>query len=363
MTTDRPLTVVTDEPLLDQILQFAAVAGCELDRASDITAARRRWGDAPLVLLDHGAVRMCLAAKLPRRTGIVVVATTQPRPEFWQRAVALGVEQVLTLPAEEAALLAAFEDAAERPARVAGRVVAVLGGRGGAGASILAAATALTALHRGGDVLLVDGDPFGGGLDLVLGVESDTGLRWPALRVHSGRIPAAALRCALPGRNVGDARLSVVSCDRDGPGPEPGAMAAVIEAGRRAGSTVVCDLPRHPSDAAAAALDRVDMAVLVVPADLRACAAARRVAAAVRHHGVRLHTVVRGPAPGGLPAAEVARVVGAPLLTAVRAEPWLDRTLERGTLHPRPRGPLATAATAILDALPTKPNDTTGARP
>lgn len=351
MHADRPLVLMTDDALLDQAQQFAAVAGCELDREFDLVGARRRWGEARLVLLDPAAVHTCLNAALPRRTGVIVLTTSVQSPDFWHQAIEMGVEHVLTLPADEHKLLATFEDAAE-PAGPTGQVVAVLGGRGGAGASILAAATALTALQRGNNVLLVDGDPYGGGLDLVLGIESDTGIRWPSLQGR-GRIPGAALRAALPGRTAGEARLSVISCDRDGPGPDPDAMSAVIEAGRRIGDTVICDLPRQLTGAAATALQRADLAVLVVPAELRACAAARRVADAVREHGVRLHTLVRGPSPGGLPAAEVAKAVAAPLLTAVRPEPCLDRTLERGHLRPRPRGPLTTAATAILNALPT----------
>ncbi|HEY3606834.1 MAG TPA: septum site-determining protein Ssd [Pseudonocardiaceae bacterium] len=352
MDTDRPLTLISDEPLLDQAIQIAAVTGCELDRAPDILAARRRWGEAPLILLDEAAAHACAAAELPRRPGIVVLSSAAHPSECWPQAVALGVEQILTLPADESWLLGAFADAADRPAAIAGRVVAVLGGRGGAGASVLAAAVALAALGSGHSALLVDGDPFGGGLDLVLGAEIDAGLRWPDLRMQGGRVPASALRSALPGRTNGDARLAVVSCDRDGPGPAPDAMAAVIEAGRRAGDTVVCDLPRHRCDVADAALDRADLAVLVVPAEVRACVAARRVADVIHERGVRLCALVRGPAPGGLPAAEVARAVGAPLLAAVRAEPSLARALERGSLRPRARGPLATAAKAVLNALP-----------
>jgi secretion/DNA translocation related CpaE-like protein len=352
MDTERPLAVLGDEPLLDQLLQLAAVAGCELDRAPDIVAARRRWGEAPLVLLDESSVRACVDARLPRRPGVVVLCAAEPTHGFWQQALAVGAEQVLTLPAGESWLLSAFADATDRPATTAGRVVAVLGGRGGAGASVLAAAVALTALGRGGGALLVDGDPLGGGLDLVLGAEIESGLRWPDLRIQGGRVQASALRSALPGRSAGGSRLAVVSCDRDGPGPEPDAMAAVIDAGRRAGDTVVCDLPRYTSEAAGTALDRADLAVLVVPAEVRACAAARRVADGVRLRGVRLRTVVRGPAPGGLVTDEVVRAVGVPLLASVRAEPGLSGALERGGLRPRTRGPLATAARAVLDALP-----------
>jgi secretion/DNA translocation related CpaE-like protein len=352
--TARPLAVLSDEPLLDQVLQLAAVAGCELDRSPDVVDARRRWGEAPLILLDAAAVTACVETNLPRRPGIVVLCAAEPPPDLWPRALAAGAEQVLSLPAGESWLLSAFADATDRPAATEGRVAAVIGGRGGAGASVLAAAVALTALRSGG-ALLVDGDPLGGGLDLVLGAEIETGLRWPDLRIHGGRVPASALRSALPGRSSGDARLSVVSCDRDGPGPEPDAMAAVIEAGRRAGDTVVCDLPRHPCPAAGAALDRADLAVLVVPAEVRACASARRVAAAVRERGVRTRALVRGPAPGGLLPEDVARAVGVPLLTAVRPEPNLSAALERGGLRSRTRGPLTTAARAVLAALPPRP--------
>lgn len=351
MHTDRPLAVLTDEPLLDSALQLAAVAGCEVDRAADPVAARRRWGDAPLVLLDGPAVAACVDARLPRRPGVVVLCGADPPPDIWRQALAIGAEKVLSLPAGESWLLTAFADAIDRPAMHAGPVVAILGGRGGAGASVLAATVALTVLRLGTSALLVDGDPLGGGLDMVLGAETEAGPRWPELRIHGGRVPASALRSALPGRVAGTARLAVVSCDRDGPGPEPDAMAAVIDAGRRAGDTVVCDLPRHLSPAACAALDRAELAVLVVPAEIRACAAARRVAATLHERGVRFGVVVRGPSPGGIPPDEVARTVGGRLLTAVRPEPNLANSLERGNFRPRARGPLALAAKAVLSAL------------
>ena len=80
MDTDRPLTVMSDEPLLDQAIQLAAVAGCELDRAPDIVAARRRWGEAPLILLDEAAVHACATANLPRRPGPPPIGSSLPPP-------------------------------------------------------------------------------------------------------------------------------------------------------------------------------------------------------------------------------------------------------------------------------------------
>ncbi|HEX3787599.1 MAG TPA: septum site-determining protein Ssd [Pseudonocardiaceae bacterium] len=352
MNTDRPLALLDHEPLLDALLQLAAVAGSELERAADVTAARRGWAEAPLVLLDESAAQACAEAGLPRRTGVVVLCSGDPPEALWQKAFAVGADRVLTLPAEEPWLISALADATDHPAPTAGRVLAVLGGRGGAGASVFAVALAMTALRRGGGALLVDCDPLGGGIDLLLGAEAEVGLRWPDLRIRGGRVPVSALRSALPGRSARGSRLAVISCDREGPGPEPDALAAVVDAGRRAGDTVICDLPRDLSDAARAALDRAALVALLVPAEVRAVAAARRLAGQLSDRGARVAALVRGPAPGGLRAEEIADAVGLPLLAAMRPEPNLAATLDRGGFRLRPRGPLGTAAKAVLDAAP-----------
>jgi len=350
MDPSRGLVMVSDPDLLDSILRLAAAAGCELHRTVDTAQARRHWPDAPLVLLDAAAAQRCAASRLPRRGGVVVAVRGEPPPAVWQQAVAVGAEHVVSLPQAEQWLVAALAEAAEGR-RCGGAVVAVVGGRGGAGASVLAAAVAVTAVRDGHRVLLVDCDPLGGGLDLVLGAEDLGGLRWPELTVGGGRVPASALHAALPAPAVGrhtEGRLGVLSCGRSDRGPSPAAVNSVIEAGRRAGETVVCDLPRYLTEAAVTALGAADLAVLVVPADVRSCAAGARVAALLTEHASAVQVVVRGPAPGGVSVDEVARAVGLPLLAAMRPEPGLARALERGLAPGRPRGPLAGAARAVL---------------
>ncbi len=348
----RGLVMVSDGELLDAVLRMAAAAGCELVRAVDATQARRHWSDAPLVLLDPPAARACAESGLPRRNGVVVAVRGAPPPAVWEQAVAVGAENVVSLPDAEPWLVAALAEAAEG-GRGDGAVLAVVGGRGGAGASVLSVAVAVTAVRAGEPSLLVDCDPLGGGLDLVLGAEDLGGLRWPGVGVGGGRVPAAALHAALPAPDVGGiGELAVLSCDRTIHGPSPTAVTSVLESGRRAGETVVCDLPRYPTDAAVAALGAADLTVLVVPADVRSCAAAARVAAVVGEHGgPAVGLVVRGPAPGGIAPDEVAAALGLPLIAAMRPEPGLVRTLERGSAPGRPRGPLARAAAAVLDAL------------
>lgn len=353
MNSRRGLVMVSEPELLDAILRLAAAAGCELERAVDATAARRRWADAPVVLLDAPAARHCTRSGLPRRGGVVVTVLGEPPPPIWREAVAVGAEHVISLPQAESWLVAALSEAAEER-QGPGPVVAVIGGRGGAGASVFAAAVAVTAVRDGGRALLVDCDPLGGGLDLTLGAEDLDGLRWPGLGVGGGRVPVAALHAALPAPPVGrrgSGELALLSCDRAAGSPAPSAVAAVVDAGRRGGEIVVCDLPRHPSNAAAAALAAADLTVLVVPADVRSCAAAARTAAMLAEHGATTRLVVRGPAPGGVDADEVARALNLPLLATMRPEPGLARALERGEAPGRSRGPLATAARAVLAEL------------
>jgi Flp pilus assembly CpaE family ATPase len=136
-------------------------------------------------------------------------------------------------------------------------------------------------------------------------------------------------------------------------------VSTVVEAGRRAGETVVCDLPRHLTDAATTALTTADLTVLVVPADVRSAAAGARMAELLSRHGRPPRLVVRGPAPGGLAAAEIGRALELPVLTEMRPEPGLARALERGNPPGRSRGPLMTAAAAVLDEL----DAATGIRP
>jgi secretion/DNA translocation related CpaE-like protein len=347
----RPVALVGDGALLEELLRLAAGAGCELERVPDALALRARWKDAPLVLLDERSAFACRVLDLPRRQAVYLVGTQPPAASSWPEAVALGVERVVELPAASEWLVSALADQAEGPASTEGRVLALLGGRGGAGASVLAAAVGQAVLSTGGHGLLIDCDPLGGGIDLTLGTEGDDGLRWPALHLSGGRVAASALHSALPGRTGKRGRLTVLSCDREGPGPGPDAVAAVVEAGRRAGETVVCDLPRQLTDSACAALDRSDLAVLVVPAEVRACAAAQRVAHRVSERGVNIRMVVRGPAPGGLRGEQIADVVGIPLLATMRPEPGLAAALDRGHFPESARGPLARAARSVLAVL------------
>lgn len=344
----RPLIVAQDGRLRDDLLRMAAAAGIEADVTIEPTAAS--WSGAPLVVVAADVAAQCLTARLPRRPGLVLVADAgdADRAEVWELATALGADHVVVLPAAEPWLAERIADCAEG-VRDGGPVVAVTGARGGAGATVLATALAVTAARRGIDTMLVDGDPLGGGIDLVVGQEDGAGLRWPDLAGTTGRIAPEALAVALP--HAGN--LSVLSWDRAQLRPVPAsAMTAVLRAGRRRTGLIVVDLPRSLDDAAGVAAAHAALTLLVVPAEVRAVAAAGRVLQLLRPHSADIRLVVRGPAPSGLRGRDVARALGLPLMAALRPEPGLAAALERGEPPGEDRrGPLARMCAAVLDEL------------
>ncbi|MBL6276743.1 CpaE-like family protein [Micromonospora fiedleri] len=340
-----PLVVTADGDLLDDLLRLAAAGDVEVEVAADPAAARTRWQPAPLVLVGADQAQPCLRARLPRRSRLVLVGRAADLDPGWQVADLLGAEHVAVLPAAEPWLVDRFAECGA-DGTAAARVVAVVGGRGGGGASILAAGLAVTAARGRLRTLLLDADPLGGGLDLVLGWEQLEGLRWPALSDADGRVDPPALVRALPSR--GD--LVVLSWDRGDPVAVPAeAMASTLDAARRGRDFVVVDLPRQFDDAAVTALQAADRVFVVVPAELRATAAAARVVAVAAPNCQDLSVIVRGPAPGRLRAAEVARALGLPLAGTLRPEPGLCRGLERGEAPAAGgRGPLAELCQRIV---------------
>jgi len=344
----RPLFVTDDPDVLDDLLRLAAAAGVEPEVVDAGVAARRSWLAAPLVLLDARLAGTAAVAGLSKRPGLVLVAVSADDADVWRRAVEIGAEHVVVLPDAEQWLVGRLSDAAEPTdgSHSDAEVVCVIGGRGGAGASTLAAALSFAGLRRGLPTVLLDADPLGGGIDLLLGGEDQPGLRWPDLAGASGRVAASTLRGSLPSVDT----LPVLSWDRGDTLQVPvTAMRSVLGAARRGGGLVVVDLPRRVDAAAEVARAHARITYLVVPAEVRAAAAAARVAASIRSTTREVHVVVRGPAPGDLEPEVVAASLGLPLAGYCRAEAGLAAALERGEPPGRRRGPLSRMADLLLD--------------
>ncbi|PWV78384.1 helicase/secretion neighborhood CpaE-like protein [Prauserella marina] len=347
----RPLVVAADDAVLDEVLRLAAAVGCDIERAMDVGAAATRWNTAPLVVVDELAMAETEAVRLPRRHGVFLVCKGAPVADSWRRAFAAGAEGVVALPDDEETLVAALADVVEGPRGERGPVLAVVGGRGGAGASVLSAGVALASARSGAATLLVDCDPLGGGIDLLLGAELSEGLRWPDVRVQAGPVSMSALASALPGSRHGEGSMSVLSCDRSGEGPGDESVAAVVDAGRRGGRTVVCDVPRRPGRGAGDVFARADLVVIVVPAEVRACVAATTVLAGFADRLDKVRVLVKGPALDGLTEADVASAVGVRSLGWLHHDRTLRKELERGVFRPRSTSSLGKASLAVLAEL------------
>ncbi|WP_078900535.1 septum site-determining protein Ssd [Streptomyces sp. SBT349] len=346
------LILTEDEDLLDDLLRLCVAAGAEAEVVHGAPVAAAQWERAPLVLVgdDRAAARSGPGRWPGRRPGVLLVGRDLDDHTIWARGVALGAEQVLHLPGDEPWLADRIADAVERPGGPA-LTVGVVGGRGGAGASSLACALAVTSAGQGRRTVLVDADPLGGGLDMLLGGERAPGPRWPAFVSARGRLSGAALEESLP-RLHG---VSLLSWDRaDGARLPAEAMCTVLTAARRGGGVVVVDLPRVADEAAAEALAQLDLGLLMVPGELRAVAGAQRVVATAGAM-VRDLRVVARTAGGGLAGAELARLLGLPLAGELPDEPGLSAAADAGEPPGgNAKGVLARFCSTLLDrALPT----------
>ncbi|NJP91034.1 chromosome partitioning protein [Nonomuraea sp. FMUSA5-5] len=343
----RPLAITEDPALLDDLVRIAAAAGAQLNVAPTPAHARPFWNLAPLIAIGADQAEPVAATSPPPRDQVLLVTRDTEDPDTWRKCVAVGAQSLMTLPTDERHLVDRFADAMDPDPR-SGAVICLVGGRGGAGASVLAACLALRASTDHLRTLLVDADPLGGGIDALLGHEEATGARWADLVAREGRINSSALQAALPA--FGD--LAVLSFHRgDVDAIPPQAMRSVLEAGSRGFDLVVVDLPRHLDPSATEALSRARSTLLVATADVRGILSAVQVLAELREHTADIRAILR---PGILDDDTAMTALGIPSAGTLPDQPRLTATLNRGEL-PRlgPRTVLGALCTSLLrDLLP-----------
>jgi secretion/DNA translocation related CpaE-like protein len=226
------------------------------------------------------------------------------------------------------------------------RIIGVVGGSGGVGASVLSAAVAVRAALAGLRPVCLDGDRLGGGLDVTLGLEQEPGVRWPDLASARGRVDGPELLRRLPSVDG----VCVLSFDR---GRDVSLSAEVVHevliALSLAADLVVVDLPRPDHEVFTALASSVDAMVLLAGSGIGDLAGA----SAIAEHLVRacpdVCLCLRTSGKGSHFADTVAGALDLPLLTVVREEPSLAADL----LHGIPpgssaKGALATAADRVL---------------
>lgn len=345
------LVLTADPRLADELRRLAAAAGVALQVQVDLPDPLT-LGEHPLVVvggdlgaamarhLSRGVAPQPAQGGRPERSRVLLVTDDAADVDVWQHAVEMGAEQVLVLPDGQDWLVERLAATSE-PVGSA-YVVAVVGGCGGGGASVLSAGLAVTAAGGGRRVLLADLDPLGAGADLTLGVADVPGLRWPDLASARGRLPGGSVREALP--RLDD--LAVLAWGRGEPiDLPPRAVDAVLAAARRAHDLVVIDLPRAADAAAATALAVADELLVVVPARLRATASAAQLVARWSPSAPETKVVVRSVSREALAARTVADALGVRLALQMRDDPRLDVDLARGEAPGlRSRSPLRQAA-------------------
>ena len=180
---------------------------------------------------------------------------------------------------------------------MASAVVGVVGGSGGSGASTFAAALACAS----GSGFLIDVDPVGGGVDVLLGIESTPGARWSGLRLAGGRLDPVAFHEGLPcWRGV-----SVLAADT---APDAEGVRQASEAAAVLGP-VVFDLPRAPGEVRDCAVSLCDLVTVVVLGAVTGIAAARTVIASLP--GVSVGAVLRR---GSVSRRDAEELLGVPVL-------------------------------------------------
>ncbi len=229
--------------------------------------------------------------------------------------------------------------------------IGVLGAVGGAGASVLAVALARRKASAGRAVL-IDGSPVSGGLDLLVGVEEQPGARWPDLDFARGTVQAADVLTALPAHADG---LCVLSAARspvaDTFAPTPGDTAAAATCLRSADERVdvVVDLPS--GQIVRDTVEVLDHLVLVVPAEVRAVAAAAQLNQRLSALQMPVSVVLRHRGWSGMEATEVEGIIAAQVVAEVGTVSRLPRTVEMQGLGGALPRVLVNAADAIVAEL------------
>jgi secretion/DNA translocation related CpaE-like protein len=231
------------------------------------------------------------------------------------------------------------------------QVVAVMATSGGLGASTLAVALGAHLARRGCRVVVVDTDDWGGGLDVVAGLEDEPGLRWEDLAELEGEVDGAGLVAGLP-QAEGVAVLSYAGPRRlhraRREGIEP--LWRVCAALRSACDVVVVDTGRSGT-IWAQALARSDSVVLLAGAGVRALGAASQVVDALEGRENPPWVCVRSPRNIAELEEIVAGILGARVLGVLGDDDHVQAAVERGALPGQSRGRLAALAARLADEL------------
>lgn len=318
------LLVTESSYLQDEAARISAAAAVELSVTPTIESTGSEWDGAAAVLVGSD-----ISGAIPRRRGpTVLIGDSAESETLWRLASMSGVDRVAVLPAASE-WLAEFLGRLRDPAS-AGFILGIVGGCGGAGASTLAVLLAGHTASQGIRTLLVDGDEWGGGLDLAIAGEELAGLRWPDLQAAAGSLNPAQLAAALP-VVAGFSLLTWGQHPHEAAGHSRtrGLDMEVLKAARRGYELTVVDVGRS-RDALSGLGQFCDQLLVVVPARMRSAVASAQLLAELPPLPTSL--VIRGPMREGLDSDLIAGSVGVPAAAVMPPLRGVAAAAERGQL-------------------------------
>lgn len=299
--------------------------------------------------------------------GMVVALSSSKDPELILEAMRLGVREYLAEPVAPAA----FNDALLRLARQAnrsgqpsGRMLGVMGVKGGVGTSQIALNLAWS-LSRDPAmrVALVDLDLSAGDLSLLLDVEPARDIS--DVTANFDRLDSVLTESLLTQVSPG---FSLLAAPTDPVTAEDVRAEHVGRALDHLGDThqmVVADLPSRLDEVCLMALDRSDAILLVTEPTVVGLKGARRflsLSDRLGHPDHKVHVVInRDGSRGCLPKAEVTRALGRPVLAYL---PNDSRVLMEAAnsgcpaLREWPKSPWSKAVESLAHALPLSAEET-----
>ncbi|WP_130866287.1 septum site-determining protein Ssd [Acidipropionibacterium timonense] len=301
-----------DDRLVEVVGSVGASVGVDLTVLADRSAVDAAWRDTdgPLLIGEDLAAQVA-SWSLPDRGGVHLVGQDAQEVVRWSAVLRASV---VVVPSASSTLAELLREGVRRSGR---GVVLLLGqASGGLGASTMAAGVAFSAVDAGWSCALVELDPGGGGLDLLVGAERVDGWRWPQLASARGTV--GDLRTHLPSIDG----VHLVSAGRQD-----------CTVGARARGSVVESLV---SDLDLLVLDRgslgdadlmglaVDRRFDLVGADLRGLLAARN-----RSGGAGQVLLRRGPGRR-MSSGDAGAVLGREPLLVVPQDDRLPRSLDQG---------------------------------
>ncbi|MBQ1443053.1 MAG: hypothetical protein IIZ13_04280 [Renibacterium sp.] len=327
-----PVCLLSDIPALRE-LAAGIVTAAGTDLVDGLPAASAV--SAVLIGPDLLAGVQGHRAMVERRTcpRILIGIADEGHPDLWQLAAKADIDHVVPLP-EGAAWLAEFLNSLQSAPEL-GRTISIVGGHGGAGASTTAALLALRSAAAGHRTLLIDGDPWGPGIEYALSAEPAAGLTWSDLRQSSGTLSPIQFSAALPqsaGCDVlGFGRIRTgagESAEPHGPGLASDVVLAALEAASRAFELVLVDVGRSAGTVELFA-PQSDLLICQSTAGLTGLLAVRKLLPALP---ASTRLVVRRPFPEGLDAQLAADSAGLPLLGEFPLLRGVGRIADRGAL-------------------------------